>query len=307
MAVARSVARASGRPRNAVDRRSSPSTTAWAPAGRAQSPPSSARKARSASTHRRVGSCSMRGEHRAQLVVVLAALDGQRALADLRQHHVDGAAARRCASARPSRSSAAAATTMASCSAALASRVLHVARAARRSGGPGRWRRSCGPPAQRPGGHLGALGQVGERRARPARRGDRPARARRRATRPGTRDRRAGPWRECTARSARPSSTAACTSLANTPLPPISQIGTSRRRSPWVSTTTSSTVERRDRRAREQRRDVLGLPARQRAPARRRPERAHRARSERRRRRRGRRGRAAPRRAARRGPSRPRP
>src|SRR5262245_62364093 len=46
---------------------------------------------------------------------------------------------------------------------------------------------------------------------------------------------------ECTATSARPSSTAACTSLTKTPLPPSSQIGTSRRRSPLVSTTTVST------------------------------------------------------------------
>ena len=46
---------------------------------------------------------------------------------------------------------------------------------------------------------------------------------------------------ECTARSARPSSTARCTSLTNTPWPPITWSGTSRRTSPVVSTITSST------------------------------------------------------------------
>src|SRR5207248_3215622 len=45
---------------------------------------------------------------------------------------------------------------------------------------------------------------------------------------------------EWTATSARPSSTAACTSFTKTPCPPISQMGTSARRSPLVSTTTAS-------------------------------------------------------------------
>src|SRR5437588_1220951 len=46
---------------------------------------------------------------------------------------------------------------------------------------------------------------------------------------------------ECTAKSARPSSTAACTSFTNTPWPPISQMATSVRWSPIVCTTTAST------------------------------------------------------------------
>src|SRR3954452_10073154 len=46
---------------------------------------------------------------------------------------------------------------------------------------------------------------------------------------------------ECTAKSARPSRTAACTSFTKTPWPPISQMATSVRRSPMVCTTTGST------------------------------------------------------------------
>src|SRR6056297_257720 len=47
---------------------------------------------------------------------------------------------------------------------------------------------------------------------------------------------------ECTARSARPSSTARCTSLTKTPWPPMTWSGTSRRTSPVVSTVTNSTA-----------------------------------------------------------------
>src|SRR5439155_6461172 len=46
---------------------------------------------------------------------------------------------------------------------------------------------------------------------------------------------------ECTAMSARPSRTAACTSLTNTPCPPMAWIGTSWLRSPAVDTITGST------------------------------------------------------------------
>ena len=42
--------------------------------------------------------------------------------------------------------------------------------------------------------------------------------------------------------SARPSSTAACTSFTNTPLPPMAWIGSSACRSPAVDTTTGSVV-----------------------------------------------------------------
>ena len=60
--------------------------------------------------------------------------------------------------------------------------------------------------------------------------------------------------------SARPSSTAACTSLTNTPWPPRDEIGASVRRSPTVSTTTGSTSTG------EQRRHQVGLGEGQRAP-----------------------------------------
>ena len=82
--------------------------------------------------------------------------------------------------------------------------------------------------------------EVGETNARRARRGRLPARGPPRCTSPGAGiDGRS--LAECTATSARPSSTADCTSLTNTPCPPISWIGRSRVRSPSVSTMTSST------------------------------------------------------------------
>ena len=68
---------------------------------------------------------------------------------------------------------------------------------------------------------------------------------------------------ECTARSARPSSTACCTSFTNTPVPPIAWIGTSVRWSPRGRDDHQLDV------AAEQRGDALRLPARQRAAARR--------------------------------------
>ena len=162
------------------------------------------------------------------------------ACADLREDDVRPAAARRCGRPRPSRSSAAAATTTASTPS---------------TPGPGHPRRhvppepleaqvgprvrELRPAAQRPGGDDGALGEVGEARRRRGRRARRPARARRRS-----RARRgwptAGPWPSGRRRRPGPSSTAACTSLTNTPLPPSSQMGTSSRRSPLVSTTTTS-------------------------------------------------------------------
>ena len=135
-----------------------------------------------------VAPCSMRGEQRPQVVVVLAALHRQRRLArpagarrrrqalgdvvgeaeavEGRGRHDDGVVVGRLGEAG-----------------------LHVAAEAHEA--------EVGPvapqldlAAERAGGHLGALGQVGERSTRPARRAGRPARARPRCTRPGHGDRR---------------------------------------------------------------------------------------------------------------------
>ena len=138
-------------------------------------------------------------------------------------------------SASPSRSRAAAATTTASTP----------------SGRPGRRGCPCSPAAPRSAGR-GARGPAGPGAAasrwRPAPPPGRSASVERRpgASRRSARSGTAAITRpsgvaegrslaEWTARSARPSSTAAWTSLTNTPLPPSSQIGTSRPRSPVVS------------------------------------------------------------------------
>ncbi len=142
-------------------------------------------------------------------------------------------------SARPRRSRAVAATTTASWSAALEIRVCMLPRRLtnRRSG------RCCQSATCRlsepvatsaPGGSAARVEPTRASRGSP--RSGTAA-----ITRPGTGadGRSLALW---TAMSARPSRTALCTSLANTPLPPSSQIGTSSRRSPTVSTITSSTV-----------------------------------------------------------------
>ena len=163
-------------------------------------------------------------------VVVGPALDGQRALADLGQHDRRRRAPRRSRSAEPE--------------------------PLERDGGHddgvevGRLGQPGGDVAPQPG-----EGEVGRRSASCARRRTEPVAtvapgaAGRRARDPTSASRgspRSGTaastspsavtdgrsLAECTARSARPSSTAACTSLTNTPLPPISQMGTSGRRSP---------------------------------------------------------------------------
>jgi hypothetical protein len=192
-----------------------------APAGSEQSPPSSARNPRSASTHRRVGACSIVARSR-------------RSTASSSRHSIARAACATCGSitstssrsamwlARPRRSSAVAATTMASWSAALASLVCHVApqlheaqvRAGRRAGP---CRRFEPVATSAPTGRSARVEPTRTSRGSP--RSGTAA-----STRPGTvTDGRS--LAECTARSARPSSTAACTSLANTPLPPSSQMG----------------------------------------------------------------------------------
>ena len=188
----------------------------------------------------------------AQARVVRAALDRQRRLAHLGQHHVDGEPLgdvvgqpepveggrrppRWRRARRPWRGGSAC------CPAGSRSGGRAGGARARPGGGASRW-----PPRRR-------RGRSAERGARPSASRGSPRSGTAASTRPGT----ATDGRSlalCTARSARPSSTAACTSLANTPLPPSSQIGTSRRRSPCVSTTTSSTSTPGRRRAAARRR-----------------------------------------------------
>src|SRR5829696_6163836 len=137
----------------------------------------------------------------------------------------------------PSRSNAVAATTMASTSAARARRVAMLPRrpSKRRSG------RTWASWARRRSDPVATVAPSG----RPS--SVVPTRASRTSPRSGVapitspdgvvEGRSLAEW---TATSARPSRTAAWTSLANTPLPPSSQMGTSRRRSPFVSTRTIS-------------------------------------------------------------------
>ena len=104
----------------------------------------------------------------------------------------------------------------------------------------GRSAASCARRRTEPVATRAPRGQCVERRARRARRAGRRARAP-----PRARGRRAmsdagRSLAECTARSARPSSTACCTSFTNMPVPPIAWMGTSVRWSPVVETTTSS-------------------------------------------------------------------
>ena len=250
---------------------SSPSCTASAPHGRSQPPPSPARNARSALTSRvtrRV--VDRRDARRASSCVVGPALDRQRALPDLREHHRRRRAARRRGRAargvrarrprprsrrsrRPSRGGS------------------RCCRAARRTRGRARtaasWARRRTEPVATGRARLGSaasvhptsasrtVGALGERGEHEALGGGCDGRS----------------LAECTARSARPSSTRLLTSFTNTPVPP-------------------SVVDRRvgARVARggdddelgvaaEQRRDPLGLPAGERAAPRRDAQRRHRA------------------------------
>ena len=143
-------------------------------------------------------------------------------------------------SLRPRRSSAARATTMAPPSGTLPRRVSTLpAQVVEDEVGPEHG--ELGPAADRH--RWPPVPRAPDRRAwtRPARRGRRPA-----AARPPARGRPAAgsdgrSLAECTATSARPSSTACWTSFTNTPWPPMAWRGTSVRTSPVVSTTTSST------------------------------------------------------------------
>ena len=138
----------------------------------------------------------------------------------------------------PSRRRAAAATTMASNSDALASRVSMFPRrpAKVRSGlAHASWarRRTDPVPTRAPTGSPSSVDPTSASRGS-SRSGTAPI------TKPSG-DAEGRSLAECTAKSARPSSTAACTSFTNTPWPPISQMATSVRRSPVVWTTTGST------------------------------------------------------------------
>ncbi len=169
-------------------------------------------------------------------------------------------------SASPSRSSAAAATTMASKLGSLLEAGGDVA--------PQLGEREVGPPRR----ELRAPPHRTGRHARPAGSASRvdPTSASRGSARSGTAastSPRARPiagrsLAECTARSARPSSTACCTSFTKMPVPPTAWIGTSVRASPVVETITSSTSPPSSVG------DAVGLPARQRAAARRHAQRA---------------------------------
>ena len=115
---------------SSASRRSRPSgrSTACAPAGRSQSPPSSARKPARRRRAAGSGACSIAARRAAVAASPCAALDRERALR--RPGAASPTRSRTSAmwSASPSRSSATAATTMASKSAALASRVAMLPR-----------------------------------------------------------------------------------------------------------------------------------------------------------------------------------
>src|SRR5581483_6253650 len=215
---------------------SEPSARARAPQGRSQPPPRRRRKARSASTARRAAGSSI-ARRRSTVSASSARHSTARAPCATWGSMTDGSRTSAARSASPSRSRAANATTTASNSAALATRVSMFPRneAKPRSGrraASWAWRRTDPVPTRPPAG-------MSSRRA--------PTRASRGSARSGTAASRSPAavsdgrsLAECTARSARPSSTACWTSLTNTPVPPMVQMGTSARWSPVVETITSS-------------------------------------------------------------------
>ena len=141
----------------------------------------------------------------------------------------DGSSSSSARSREPEPSSAAAATTIASKLGGLARAGSRCCRAARRTSRSGRSAASCARRRTEPVPTVAPVGSAGERAAdeRVARVG---------ALGNGGEHEPVGRWcdgrslAECTARSARPSSTACCTSFTNTPVPPIAWIGTSVRR-----------------------------------------------------------------------------
>ena len=162
--------------------------------GRSQSPPSSARKrplgVDRAPARRRARCAASAAPGRG---VVGPALDGQRALADLGQQHVDGRAPRRCGRPSPSRSRAAAATTMASKLGGLGQPGGDVAPQLG-EGEVGPEVGQLGPPAHRAGGDHRAR-RAGRRASSPtsASRGS-PRSGTAASTRPSARRPTAGPW-----------------------------------------------------------------------------------------------------------------
>ena len=197
------------------------------------------------------------------VIVAAAALDGHGALADLRHHVLDGSStsATRSVEAetvrgrpRPSRSRRRRAPCRGGCRCCRAARRTRGRGGARRAGpgaAPSRWRRWRRARGRRGG-------------SRRARRAGRPAAARRPSTRPSG----VGPdgrsLAECTATSARPSSTACWTSFTNTPWPPIACSGTSVRTSPVVSTTHQLDADAGIGGPQSRSATCLGLPLRQR-------------------------------------------
>ena len=250
-----SLIRGEHRPHRAIRRRRP--SSAWAPAGSVQSPPSSVRNARSASTVRRLGPCSIAAEQLAGRRRRRPGTPPRARPARPGERTATPGAPR--SGGRPGRAarSATAATTMASNSSALASRVAmlpaqlgeHEVRSERGQ---------LHPSPGRTGGD-DAVGRAGRPAGiPPAHRGHRPARARRRS-RARRGDARAGPSPSAppdrhgrrSPRPAPPWRTRPCHRSRTS--------GTSVRRSPSVDIGTSSTRESRARRAGAGRR--RGAPA----------------------------------------------
>ena len=244
------------------------------PAGSEQSPPSSARNARSASTQRRLGPCSMApSEAPAGRASSSRHSTASAAWPTCGQHDVGRRGARRSGRPSPRRSSAVAATTTASWSAALAEAGGHVAAQ------PDEAEVRAEPPPAAPG---GAASRWPPRRPAAGRPAWSPPGASRGSPRSGTQREHAargpcptaGPWPS--ARRGRPAR------RAPRPAPPW-RTRPCRRAPRWARRGAGRPACRRPRarpstsgsRAAQQRGDVLGLPARQRAAPRRRPDGGH--------------------------------
>ena len=188
-----------------------------------------------------------RGEQARAAASSLAALDRQGALADLGHHHVDGISSTGVAAATSSRRS----------STLQRGRRHHDGAAVGHLAEPGV---RCCPAARRTRGRVAAPPSWARRRTDPvatvapgaSSSSARPTSASRGSPPLGDRRRSPGPavgvegrsLAECTARSARPSSTACCTSFTNTPWPPMRVERARRvRRSPVVSTSDELDLE----------------------------------------------------------------
>ncbi len=209
-------------------------TVAKAPAGRSQSPPELGEEAPlGLERPARLGPCSMRASSARRPTSPgsspVAALDGQRALTDLRQHDVDGSSTSADVVEQAEPLERGEGHDDRPVPGRLGQAGVDVAPQpgeGQVGSGPGQ----LGPAPGRAGGHHGPRGQPVEGRADEhvtgvaplGHGGDVQTVGRARGQVLG----------RVHGESARPSSTAACTSLANTPLPPISQMGMSWRRSP---------------------------------------------------------------------------